>query len=97
LPRQYKRSEPDDGGQAAHRMKILVLTNLYPPHYLGGYELICHAVVNALRARGHTVQILTSNHRVENPRGSEDSQIERSLLVHGFYGHPWRGIQSLAK
>jgi glycogen(starch) synthase len=78
-------------------MKILVLTNLYPPHYLGGYELICHAVVNALRARGHTVQILTSNHRVENPKGAEDPQIERSLLVHGFYGHPWRGIQSLAK
>jgi glycosyltransferase involved in cell wall biosynthesis len=78
-------------------MKILVLTNLYPPHYLGGYELICHAVVNALRARGHAVQILTSNHRVENPKGAEDPHIERSLLVHGFYGHPWRGIQSLAK
>lgn len=78
-------------------MKILALTNLYPPHYLGGYELICHAVVNALRARGHTVQVLTSNHRVENPKGAEDPHIERSLLVHGFYGHPWRGIQSLAK
>ena len=78
-------------------MKILVLTNLYPPHYLGGYELICHAVVNALRARGHTVQILTSNHRVENPKGAEDPHIERSLHVHGFYGHPWRGIQSLPK
>lgn len=78
-------------------MNILVLTNLYPPHYLGGYELICYAVVNNLRARGHTVQILTSNHRVENPKGGEDPHIERTLLVHGFYGHPWRGIQSLAK
>lgn len=78
-------------------MKILALTNLYPPHYLGGYELICHAVVNNLRTRGHTVQVLTSNHRVENPTGSEDPNIERSLLVHGFYGHPWRGIRSLAK
>jgi glycosyltransferase involved in cell wall biosynthesis len=78
-------------------MKILALTNLYPPHYLGGYELICHAVVHALRARGHTVQILASNHRVENPKGAEDPHIERSLLVHGFYGHPWRGIRSLAK
>jgi glycogen(starch) synthase len=78
-------------------MKILVLTNLYPPHYLGGYELICHAVVNALRARGHEVQILTSNHRVENAKGAEDPQIERSLRVHGFYGHPWLAIQSLAR
>jgi glycogen(starch) synthase len=77
-------------------MNILVLTNLYPPHYLGGYELICHAVVNNLRKRGHTVRILTSNHRVENPKGEEDFAIERDLCIHGFYGHPWRGIRSLA-
>lgn len=76
-------------------MNILVLTNLYPPHYLGGYELICHAVVNNLRKRGHIVRILTSNHRVENPKGEEDFAIERDLLVHGFYGHRWRGIRSL--
>ena len=77
-------------------MNILVLTNLYPPHYLGGYELICHAVVNNLRRRGHTVSILTSNHRVENPKGEEDFAIERDLRIHGFYGHPWLGIRSLA-
>jgi glycogen synthase len=77
-------------------MNILVLTNLYPPHYLGGYELICHAVVNNLRKRGHTIKILTSNHRVENPNGEEDFAIERSLRVHGFYGHPWLGIRKLA-
>lgn len=76
-------------------MKILVLTNLYPPHYLGGYELICHAVVNNLRARGHSVQILTSNHRVDNPKGMEDPAIDRKLRVHGFYGHPWLGIRPL--
>lgn len=78
-------------------MKILALTNLYPPHYLGGYELICHAVVKALRARGHSVRVLTSNHRVENPKGDEDPNIERSLRVHGFYGHPWLGIRSLTQ
>jgi glycogen(starch) synthase len=72
-------------------MNILVLSNLYPPHYLGGYELICHAVVNNLRKRGHIVRILTSNHSVENPKGEEDFAIERDLLVHGFYGHAWRG------
>ncbi len=78
-------------------MKILVLTNLFPPHYLGGYELICHAVVKALRARGHIVETLTSNHRVNNPTGDELTGVERSLLVHGFYGHAWRGIGSLAR
>jgi glycosyltransferase involved in cell wall biosynthesis len=76
-------------------MNILVLTNLYPPQYLGGYELICHAVVKALRARGHTVRVVTSNHRVENPKGDEDANIARTLRVHGFYGHPWLGIRAL--
>src|SRR5436190_7366090 len=77
-------------------MKILALTNLYPPHYLGGYELICHMVVNELRARGHQVQILTSNH--QNP-GQEfigkDRGIERTLRIHGFYGHPWLSLPEL--
>lgn len=79
-------------------MKILVLTNLYPPHYLGGYELICYMVVNELRARGHQVQILTSNHRVEGRTTSEpELMIERKLEIHGFYGHPWRNIYKLGK
>ena len=26
-------------------MRILVLSNLYPPHFLGGYELACRQVV----------------------------------------------------
>ncbi|MEW6159100.1 MAG: glycosyltransferase family 4 protein [Verrucomicrobiota bacterium] len=74
-----------------------MLTNLYPPHYLGGYELICQAVVNALRSRGHSVFILTSNHTIDTARGlPETFGIERSLRLHGFYGHPWLGIRKLA-
>jgi glycogen synthase len=77
-------------------MKILVLTNLYPPHYLGGYELICHMVVNELRARGHELRILTSNHKVEGQAfAGTEVGIERSLRIHGFYSHPWRGILRL--
>ena len=26
-------------------MKALVITNLYPPHALGGYEMSCHDAV----------------------------------------------------
>jgi glycosyltransferase involved in cell wall biosynthesis len=77
-------------------MRILVLTNLYPPHYLGGYELICHMVAGALRARGHEVAILTSNHGVPGASGEEPA-VERSLRIHGFYGHPWLGIAKLAQ
>ena len=77
-------------------MKILTLTNLYPPHYLGGYELICQMVVNELRARGHMVEVLTSNHIVPGkPSPQEETGIERSLRIHGFYGHPWLSLSQL--
>ena len=78
-------------------MKILTLTNLYPPHYLGGYELICHMVTNELRARGHQVQVLTSDHVVPGRSSSPESHIERTLRVHGFYGHPWLNIARLQR
>lgn len=41
-------------------MRILVLSNLYPPHVVGGYERLCHAVSQELAARGHAVTVLTS-------------------------------------
>ena len=40
-------------------MRVLVLTNLYPPDVIGGYELGCRQAVDALRARGHDVLVLT--------------------------------------
>ena len=40
-------------------MKILVVTNLYPPYYLGGYELRCAQVAEGLRRTGHDVRVLT--------------------------------------
>jgi glycogen(starch) synthase len=48
-------------------MRILIVSNFYPPHVLGGYELGCQDVVKALEARGHTVAVLTSCHGVGKP------------------------------
>jgi glycogen(starch) synthase len=84
-------------------MRILALTNLYPPHYLGGYELICSRVLRALRRRGHQVMVLTSDHTVDcaadsrNGTGNvpDEPSVERRLKIHGFYGHPWLGIPKL--
>ena len=44
-------------------LRILVVSNLYPPHYLGGYELGCRDCVEGLRSRGHRVEVLTSDFR----------------------------------
>jgi glycosyltransferase involved in cell wall biosynthesis len=41
-------------------MRVLVLSNLYPPNALGGYELSCRDVVDRWRAKGHEVTVLTT-------------------------------------
>lgn len=41
-------------------MKILVVTDFYPPHHSGGYELRCKDVLNGLMERGHEVAIIST-------------------------------------
>ena len=45
---------------AKKHMRILIVTNLYPPHYFGGYELRCAQVAEALQSSGHDIRVLTS-------------------------------------
>ena len=59
-------------------MKILVVTNLYPPQHIGGYELGCRDVVVQLRTRGHAVQVLTSTFHYA-PADPTETGVERSL------------------
>ncbi len=42
-------------------MRILVLTNQYPPHSIGGYALSCQSIVEHFALRGHSVYVLTSD------------------------------------
>lgn len=44
-------------------MKILVLSNYYPPYYIGGYELACFDTVKYLESAGHDVCILTGEYK----------------------------------
>src|SRR6266480_2687166 len=70
----------------ASLVKILVLTNLYPPHHAGTYDLRCQAITDALRLRGHTTLIATSNHGLNTEQ--RDEEVHRRLLLNGAYGHP---------
>jgi glycosyltransferase involved in cell wall biosynthesis len=67
-------------------VNILVISNLYPPDFLGGYEVICAQVVDALRARGHEVCVLTSC-----PRRALDPvpHVRRTLHLSDFYDSAW--------
>ena len=57
-------------------MRILILSNYYPPHYIGGYELACYDTVKYLESVGHEVFVVTGNHAEE----SEDfSKVYRKL------------------
>lgn len=77
-------------------MRILTLTNLYPPFYVGGYELRCAAITEALRARGHEVRVLTSDHGLATqPAPQNQAHVHRKLRIHGYYGHPWLPLSRL--
>jgi glycogen(starch) synthase len=60
-------------------MRILVVSNFYPPHYVGGYELGCYQIVEELKARGHEVVVLTSRHGVSRP--TRDGLVYRLLTM----------------
>lgn len=44
-----------------HPLRILVVTNLFPPQEFGGYGRTIWEFCSELRKRGHTIQVLTSN------------------------------------
>lgn len=76
-------------------MKILVLSNLYPPHEIGGYELRCRDIVERLAERGHNVKVLTSDHYVPGRSGINQPHVDRHLRINGMYGHSWLPIHKL--
>jgi glycogen synthase len=63
--------------------------NLYPPHHLGGYELVWQATVRALRDRGHEVRVLCTDTYLDADRvGDEDADVHRAL--HWYWrDHGW--------
>ena len=50
------------------KRKLLVVSNLFPPQYVGGYELACADVVDGLRQRGWHPTVLTSWRAVGHPK-----------------------------
>lgn len=75
-------------------MQILVISNLYPPYSIGGYELICADVVVGLRGRGHNVTVLTSSPGLLP--GKRDSNVLR-LLKGRFPYQPCSNIREVVQ
>jgi len=45
------------------KVRVLVLSNFYPPAAIGGMERSCESAVKELERRGHTMLVLTSRHQ----------------------------------
>lgn len=60
-------------------MRILTVGNMYPPHHLGGYELLWQAGVRALRDAGHEVTVLTTTFRLPGVHDEQDAGVVREL------------------
>jgi len=58
-------------------MRIQIVTNLYPPQFIGGYELGCQSVVNRLAQRGHQLNVLTSRYQLD--RSTHEGKVHRLL------------------
>ena len=82
-------------------MRILTVGLRYPPHHLGGYELICEGVVHAAARRGHDVLVLTSDLRLPGVAAADEPAVRRSLRSYldaaGQQPAALRPIQRLAR
>jgi glycosyltransferase involved in cell wall biosynthesis len=61
-------------------MKVLVVSNLYPPHHQGGYELRCAQVTEYLRQQGHDVCVVSSDYQID---GTHHGTAVRDDVVDG--------------
>lgn len=60
-------------------MRILFLSNFYPPASRGGYEQWCQEVLDGLRSKGHAVEVITSEHGKSRLRSPDPVWVHRSL------------------
>ena len=62
-------------------MRILFLTNYYPPHEVGGYEQLCRDVATRLAERGHAIAVLTSDRGIDKRAHRAEPGIHRLLRI----------------
>lgn len=65
---------------------ILFLSNLYPPHDLGGMEIRCHETVLRLQERGHQCHVLTSRFGADDV-GGQEADVTRALHLQADIHH----------
>jgi glycogen synthase len=77
-------------GAAPAGTRVLALGNAYPPHHIGGYEVIWQGVTDHLRAAGNPTRILTTGHR--RPGVADDDPAVVRELEWYWQDHGWRRL-----
>jgi glycogen synthase len=68
------------------KLRILVISNLYPPQMIGGYERAIADCARLLYQRGHEVLVLTSNaeaYTTSYTNPAIEPPVDRCLLLGG--------------
>lgn len=73
-------------------MRILIVNNLYPPFVFGGYEILCHQVVEELKRRGHQVSVITSVYGLDFAPPEPEDEVERSLALTTSFPRPGENV-----
>jgi glycogen synthase len=68
---------------------VLTVGNMYPPHHLGGYELVWRDAVAHLRSRGWSVRVLTTDFQ-RNPAPADADEQDRTADVHRELRWYWK-------
>lgn len=60
-------------------MNILIISNVFPPGFIGGYELGASEIASALAALGHEVKVLSTDYFTDDHATIHELSIERTL------------------
>jgi glycosyltransferase involved in cell wall biosynthesis len=62
-------------------VRVLAIGSMYPPHYLGGHELVWRGANAHLRAAGHEVRVLATDYRLPglDPASEDEPGVHREL------------------
>jgi glycogen(starch) synthase len=79
-------------------IRVLAVGNVYPPHHLGGYEIIWQGVMRQLREAGHRAWTLTTEYRRDDAASEvpEDPDVHRQLEWY-WRDHEWRKMTPRAR
>jgi len=74
-------------------MRLLFLSNLYPPAGNGGFEQWCQEAAEGLTARNHSVEVLTSGRKDQSRMVGDPSWVRRELHMEMEFASLVNGLE----